>query len=246
MQYPIHATKISSIRVHPIESNYFALAGNKYKTVEIWDLRKMDCNKQNSSLSNRNSNNNSSCNSNNNNGNSGKFSDSKNKNKNISNGAVFGKQYSNVVSSLNWSHNGDRLLACGRDNYIHVYNSPAIYGFNNISQPHMSFQHNNNTGIWISMFDPVFHPLYPQIVITGNLEKKGIEIIKFPYYGINGKEAKPSSKMVGDPQQLRSVFSFGQFHSRRTDYLFGVTYTKVTMWRCIDSSQQDYGVELAG
>ena len=77
----------------------------------------------------------------------------------------------------------------------------------------MQLKHLNNTGIWICDFKPVFHPKYPQIITTGNMERKGVDVL---YFGKNGKIKQHN---INDLRKVKSVHTFGQFHPRYDEYL---------------------------
>ena len=130
------------------------------------------------------------------------------------------RKFKNAQKNINFSHDGSRLLTCGRDDFIRVYENPL----NTFNRQYLQIKHSNNTGIWICDFKPEFHPRYPQIVLTGNLERKGIDIL---YFGSNGQIKQHN---VNDLSKTKGVHTFGQFHPRFDDYLFGVTYDKIVMY----------------
>eukprot|EP01083_Nonionella_stella_P142069 438792_1 len=180
-QYQIAEKKIAAIRIHPLNDNYFVIAENKYKTLQLWDFRyikedKMQCVHQN--------------------------------------------KCDRVLMTVNWSENGERLLTCGRDDYIRVYGN----ALNTFKNDVMKMKHKNNTGIWICDYKPVFHPEYSEIVLTGNLDQKGIDVLYF------GKDDKTKRYNIHDMTKVRGVHTFGAVHRRHSDYLFGVTYDKLVFY----------------
>jgi len=125
---------------------------------------------------------------------------------------------SKVQQSVNVSRDGTRLVVSGRDNHIRVFSNPS-----RDLQDVQKINHNNNTGIWISPFRPVFHPNNPNYVFSGELGDRVIGIYNFSSRKNNVSRFSMRDKKVG------SVFSFAQFHEP-SQRIISVTYGKVHMW----------------
>jgi len=148
--------------------------------------------------------------------------------------SIHRREFTNVQTCVNWSADGERLLSCGRDDVIRCFDD-ALCTF---EQSVIPFRHKNNTGIWISDFKPVFHPKYSEIVVTGNLDKKGIDFIHFGKANVGERQSKAKSFNVNALDRIKSVHSFGAVHERFDDYLFGVTYGKIVFYVNLSSGEE--------
>ena len=71
---------------------------------------------------------------------------------------------------------------------------------------------------------PIFHPRFSEIVLTGSLQHKGIDILYL------GKDKKTKSHNIHDLGKVKGVHTFGAFHPKVDDYLFGITYEKMVYY----------------
>jgi len=134
--------------------------------------------------------------------------------------AVHFRAFPRVQKAINFSSDGTALLSAGCDDFVRVFHA-AMHSFD---RAEVRMPHSNNTGIWICDFKPVFHPKYSEIVVTGSLQQKGIDCLFL------GKDGRRKSHNVRDLANVKGVHSFGAFHPKSDEYLFGVSYEKMVFY----------------
>ena len=133
---------------------------------------------------------------------------------------VHRRTFQRVQHGVNFSSDGSALLTVGRDDYVRVFHDAV----NSFYRDEVKIAHSNNTGIWICDFKPIFHPRFSEIVLTGSLQHKGIDILYL------GKDKKTKSHNIHDLGKVKGVHTFGAFHPKVDDYLFGITYEKMVYY----------------
>jgi len=133
---------------------------------------------------------------------------------------VHRRTFARVQHGVNFSSDGTALLSVGRDDYVRVFHDAV----NSFYRDEVKIQHWNNTGIWICDFKPVFHPRFSEIVLTGSLKEKGIDVLYL------GKGGTTKSRNIKDLNQIKGVHTFGEFHPKMDDYLFGICYEKMVYY----------------
>jgi len=144
---------------------------------------------------------------------------------------VHRRTFAKVQNAINFSSDGSALLAAGRDDFVRVFHDPM----HSFYRDEVKVQHWNQTGIWISDFKPVFHPKYAEVVLTGSLRQKGIDVLYL------GRDGQTKCRNIHDLERVKGVHSFGAFHPKFDDYLFGVTYEKLVFYaRIPDADVADF------
>lgn len=133
---------------------------------------------------------------------------------------VHRRTFPRVQHGIDFSSDGAALLTAGRDDFVRVFHDPmhSFYG------DEVKIAHSNNTGIWICDFKPVFHPRYSEVVLTGSLQQKGIDVLYL------GKDQRTKSQNIHDLNRVKGVHSFGAIHPKFEEYLFGISYEKMVFY----------------